>query len=941
MKKIAQLKMLVLSIFTVLTIFFLPLGSIAQEKASSKNLWQPYYITPRTSVQHLDLSGKWDLLQKDSEISAINELVNAWQYKINVPNSIHWALFEAGVLPHPYYHLNSEKYNFIDEKVWYYRKKFDTPLSAYRNLVYLVFDGIDYYARVWLNGEYLGHHEGMFGGPVVEVSELLRTDKANELIVEVKAANYGIKDTWTYRDNKGRAIRPWVFGYAKKFMPLGMWQGVRLEIVPKNHIERPFLKTNKISPNEAELDLELEVFVESQSLDFQLNEWHNKIIRSFRNVRESEKVTDKIFLKIVMIEKDTELTAFEKKVALDLFKGRNWIRDKIYLKNPKLWWPNGMGDATCYRVKLYLMKDNDILDTIEFIYGIKTLHMLPSAGPKTNDRWLNWQFEINGKKFFVKGINWMPADILMHLPLEQYKWWLDMAKNAGVQLLRVWGGGLIEPEYLYQCCNERGIMVWQDFPMGNADHDTWPQDVWQAQAMMNVFRLRNHPSLALYCGGNEFNPYSLGNSMIIGILEGIITDFDNTRPFLRTSPDRGSIHTYPDMDPTWYQYEYPLVPFIAETGIHNFADAKTLREYIDNVEFEKPITKIFDPSFKERYPDFCHHFTEYNSSRIPRMLSRASQIIDISAPYIDELAEATQIGAGEFYQILSEITQANYPVTTGLMPWVFKRPWTLVAIQTIDATGHPTAPYYFIKRTYEPTHVMVQLPQLLWAKGEKIPIVAKVLHAPDKALSNLTLKVEVLDDRFQSQWQKMEIVTVEAGPSVTTVDLGKFSIPEKFVDNFFFIIAEISDSAGKLISHATYWPRCLKIMENVEFRTKYRAEPQPAMTFDKGPWLKNQVAKNKTKLDLKILSAEHISKDRSIIKIRIRNSGKKAAFPVRLEINGVKRAFFADDNYFWLAAGEERDLIINALWREKLINQKVTISIESWNAKSVEIPISF
>jgi beta-mannosidase len=502
-------------------------------------------------------------------------------------------------------------------------------------------------------------------------------------------------------------------------------------------------------------------------------------------------------------------------------------------------------------------------------------------------------------------------------------------------LIRVWGGGLLEPDYFYHCCNERGIMVWQDFPMGNANHDSWPQDVWQATAAMNIYRLRNHPSLAIYCGGNEFNPYSLGNSTMMGILEGLITDLDGSRLFMRSTPDRGSEHTYPDMDPTWYQYEYSLVPYMAETGIHNFADAKTIREEVSADELNKPITGIFKESFKDRYPEFFYHFTEYSPSRIPRMLSRASQIVDISEPMVEDLTQASQVGAGEFYQIFSEILQANYPVTTGLMPWVFKRPWTLVAIQTVDATGQPTAPYYFLKRTYEPTHVMVQLSHLMWAKNESIPITAKILHEEHYPLYNLQVHVSIYDKKFAPVKTFKENVDVNTGPSVTTLQLGEFGIPSYFEESFFYIMAELKDQNNKRLSRSVYWPRCLERMNDQQYRQEYRSEPQPALTFDKGPWLKDQVAETSTELELELISTEKRQKDRRRVNVRVRNQGKSPAWPVRFDIDGIKRSFYANDNYFWLAPGEEKEIEINVLLREPETGKSMSVTVETWNADKV------
>ena len=257
--------------------------AVAQTMPAEKMLWQPYYVTPRAGSQHIALDGEWQLGWRDAAIKSTNELgmQNSGQSKwirARVPATVQMALHYAGELPHPYYNLNSEKYKWVDEKVWYYRRGFDLPASARGNNVMLCFDGIDYFARVWLNGKLLGRHEGMFGGPVVEVSEAVKYGASNELIVEVRAANYGNKAKFNPRA-PGKIIKPWVIAGGlggEMFFPLGLWRGARVEVVPPVHLERPFLVTRRADAGEAQLELSLEVLANSHSLKYQLHPWDNR-----------------------------------------------------------------------------------------------------------------------------------------------------------------------------------------------------------------------------------------------------------------------------------------------------------------------------------------------------------------------------------------------------------------------------------------------------------------------------------------------------------------------------------------------------------------------------------------------------------------------------------------------------------------------------------------
>jgi beta-mannosidase len=909
-------------------------------------LWQPYRITPRAGAQHVSLDGPWQLSHRDAPIDAVADLAPRSKWiRADVPSTVQWALHRAGLLPHPYEHLNSKQYSWVDEKVWYYRRTIELPAGCKDQFLFLCFDGVDYFSRVWFNGELLGRHEGMFAGPVAEVSRLARPGQPNEIVVEVKAGNFGNKQHFK-AEKIGPIIKPWVLAGglgAETFFPLGIWRGVRIEMVPHGHIERPMLVTESADAQAARLVLSLELFDQSHSLKQTLHAFKHtemQTVSPFNNAWTAKPSPARFELAVRIADKSTGAVAAQEAFALETLVGRNAVRRSFQVARPKLWWPNAMGDPNLYRVTLTLRRDGAEVDRIEFDYGMRTIQTRPTAGPTLPDRYANWQFVVNGRPLFVKGMNWMPADILLDLPAERYRWLLGMAKAAGIQLIRIWGGGLLETEEFYAACNELGLMVWQDFPIGNQDTPDWPQDVWEAQVMQTIFRLRNHPALVLYCGGNEFNAYSFGNTASIGVLERSVADFDPTRLWRRTSPDAGSLHTYPDMDPTWYAPMYRYVPYISETGMHNIPDPQSMREVVDAAEFARPLSGMFTKQFPKEHPDLIHHFVEYQPSRVPRMLSRASHIDDMRAPTLESLSEGTQIGAGEFYQIFSEGMQANWPHTGGLMPWVFKRPWPVIAIMLVDGMGHPTAPYYFLKRTYEPTHVMIDLPQLIWAKGERVPVRAAVLHAPAAPAEGLQLSVRVLDPRFADHWKQSRPVALKPGPSVEHVELGEFTIPDAWDDKFFFLLAELRAGDGRLVSRSVYWPRCLARMSDAAVLAKYRAAPRPTLTLENGPWLKPQVAAGPTTLEAAIAGQRTLASDRSQLTLRVRNAGSRPAVNLRLNISGTKRSFYATDNFLWLEPGESRDLDLQVLWRDPPTRNAATLTVGAWNATSIELPLS-
>jgi beta-mannosidase len=177
-------------------------------------------------------------------------------------------------------------------------------------------------------------------------------------------------------------------------------------------------------------------------------------------------------------------------------------------------------------------------------------------------------------------------------------------------------------------------------------------------------------------------------------------------------------------------------------------------------------------------------------------------------------------------------------------------------------------------------------------------------------------------------------VEIEKGPSVTQTDLGTFQIPSGYINRYLFVVAEFVNNDGKMISRSVYHPRVLEQMKNQEFYEKYVNEPVPWITLDKGPWLKPTVAETQTKIKAELISLKSISPDCSQLRVKITNTGKVPAFMTKLDITGIKRAFYATDNYFWLAPGESREVEVEVLWREPEGSKNIVLTVNAWNAKT-------
>ena len=218
----------------------------------------PFYIDRHPSELLLD--GEWSFTYIDDGCDEPWTL--DYSHRAILPASAYRCLERAGILPDPYFGTNSKLYEWVDKKIWYFTRNF-TLENKDGHDVFLCFDGVGYFCRVWLNGTLLCAHEGMFGGPIMEVSEHIRTGE-NTLIVEVTppAPDHNLNPL---HDDRARTqIVPWNLRRDAStsngdFIVFGIWRSIRLEIVPKTHISRPYLFTRSIEGNVAKLRLSVEI----------------------------------------------------------------------------------------------------------------------------------------------------------------------------------------------------------------------------------------------------------------------------------------------------------------------------------------------------------------------------------------------------------------------------------------------------------------------------------------------------------------------------------------------------------------------------------------------------------------------------------------------------------------------------------------------------------
>lgn len=422
------------------------------------------------------LSGNWQFRQSGAE---------DW-LPATVPGGAHTDLLALGKIPDPFVADNELKVMWVAESDWEYRRAFsaDAGLLAQDN-IFLVCDGLDTLADVYLNGTHLGHAENMFRRWEWDVKDLLRPGE-NEIRIVFGSPVRFITGKQAQLPLPGGGDIPggphlrkapchWGWDWGPKLPPIGIWKDIRLEgfsaRLENVHLRQQFeddgsvtvtADVSALAASSAELTASLEIIHPDgnrQSVEESLFSIYSD---------DSEKIVN--------------------------------LQSRI--QNPALWWPAGYGAQPLYDVEVTLKDGKGILDRRVCKIGLRVIELRQEP-----DQWgKEFTFYINGVRLFAKGANWIPADSLpTRLTREHLEMLIKSAVEANMNMLRVWGGGYYPEEMFYDLCDQHGLLVWQDFMFAcgiyPADADFF--ETTRIEAIENIRRIRHRASLALWCGNNE------------------------------------------------------------------------------------------------------------------------------------------------------------------------------------------------------------------------------------------------------------------------------------------------------------------------------------------------------------------------------------------------------------------------------------------------------
>jgi len=670
-------------------------------------------------VEKIILSENWTLMHKVKGLNIPTE----------VPGSVFETLIDNKIIEDPFYGLNEQKMSWVYDSEWDYETEFDLEPSFLEHKVILLrFHGLDTVSEVVLNGESLGFTDNMFIRYDFNVKTKIKS-KNNKLVVKFKSPTLkarteiekeGINLNTGYAAIAGvpylrKAQYSFGWDWGPKLPDVGIWRPVELIGYNSLKIDSTYI-TQKLHYNKDVNDLtELEeitdIGVMSADLSIKIN-------------LESELLTSELnrySLKVDLKAPDGKIFTSEKPI--------NILNPKVEftLEYPYLWWTHDLGTPNLYDLSITISK-NGIIDSFKQKIGIRETCLI-----RNTDEWgESFFFRLNGVPIFAKGANWIPIDSFIPRGKKKglYQSNLADAKEANMNMIRVWGGGIYEDDLFYDLCDNLGILVWQDFPFACAvyPYDKEFIEKIRIEATQNIKRIRNHPSLALWCGNNEIEwlwRLELYNSEItkedqmskfkIGylktfetLLPELINEYDPNHPYWPSSPSNGFVgealgtqnSNSPDIgDSHFWDVWHSNKPFrayrkfdsrfMSEFGYESFPSIKTIEDFCPFAQLN-----FFSPIMEN------HQKNSAGNNKILKYMKKRFTIPQIFENQII-LSQITQAEAIEYGVEHWRRNRSNYHCM-GTLYWQINDCWPVASWSSVDYYGRWKALHYYTKRFYHP-----------------------------------------------------------------------------------------------------------------------------------------------------------------------------------------------------------------------------------------------
>lgn len=875
------------------------------------------YMDVLNSVEQHNGSHVWkmkkagDISVGAADISSSNVQTTDWMPAI-VPGTVLNSLVFNNVYPEPYWGMNNKlSSNLIPDLhekgsefyTYWFRTEFKLDAKDYTGKrTWLQVDGINYRAELWLNGNLIGNMAGMFKQKAIDITDYVVFDKENVLAIKTTPVDHpgtimpkGGKSwgaTGEYQNGGNGEIGKnvtmlmtvgWDFTFSDGIRDrnTGIWKELSLFTTGELKLAHPFVKSELAHPNYEEA--KETVSVEINNAGFQTQ--HVKVVGEIvgENIRFEKKL--KLYRGVT---KEVIFTPEE--------------YPQLVMKNPRLWWPIHKGEQNLYDVVFKVEQGGVVVDSITSRFGIRELTS------DTNSPDESRSFYINGKPLFIKGSNWLPENMLRTSPERTYAE-LRYTAQSGVNLLRLWAGGITESDYFYQLCDELGILVWTEFWMtGDTKHPD-EEGMHSDNMISTIKRIRNHPSLAYYVCSNETTETQYS--------ERIVKSMDGTRGYQMQSECCGvhdgspykQVNIMCHYENTASDRGSRIDGFNPEYGSPCLPTVECLREMMPEKDLWPMNKEVWDYSdgngfhlMSTLYKDMVNEYGESSS--------------------IDEFARKAQFVGAFNYKSIWEVwnyNKLNYGdrYCAGFLFWYHNCPIRQVCGRMWDWSLEPTAALYAAQNACEPLH-----PQFDYLKNT-----VSVVNDYYQSFSDYRVKAEVYDLNMKKVFSQQAVVDLPEDGVVN--DVFEIKFPQNLT-NVHFIKLYLYDDENKQVGSNFYW------------RSNHTYEGRKTLT---GPTTAgfqdiNKLAKTKVKVNYNTRREN----GKHFIDVALRNTDKTLSFFTQLQWldkdgKPVRPSFYTD-NFMSLLPGEAAKVTIETDMKKLSKGETYTLVVKGFNIDEQKIKIT-
>lgn len=588
---------------------------------------------------------------------------------------------------------NYRMFDWMEDVVFLYRTEFDVPEMAEDEELWFVSKGIDYRFGIYVNGVHVMTHEGMFSPVEIRLTPYLQKKNRIEVRIDRVPKRHAFPQDRTQASDVVKPAVGYGWDWHPRLIPSGIWDDTGLQVR-----KRSFIK---------------DCWVEYR-LDDTFSSADIRVRTDVENAGEC-KVAWRLFDACGNVVAEAEGPAGE-----DI---------AVMLPSPELWWTHDHGTPYLYRSETRLVgRSSDVIETVENRIGFRRVRLVMNDGawrepkefPKSRSA-APAQIELNGRRIFAKGSNWVCPEIFPgELTGERYEEMLQLVVAANMNILRCWGGGIVNKDAFFSLCDRMGILVWQEFPLAC---NCYPDDakylrILEQEAVSIIPRLREHPCLGIWCGGNElFNNWSgmTDQSLPLRLLDSLCYKLSPEIPFIFTSPLNGMAHgnylfRWNGMEVYEWMNKSHCTAY-CEFGVPGASPKEVLEKII-------PEDCLFPPREGTAW-EYHHAFRAWDGNPDTWLAEKTLEYYFRKAGNLEELIENSSLLQGEGYKAIFEEARRKKPYCSMALNWCFDEPWPSAANNSIVA--YPLVPkraYYDVAAACRPLCASARFSKFQWAGRE-------------------------------------------------------------------------------------------------------------------------------------------------------------------------------------------------------------------------------